>query len=135
MDVCWSELTLSVLLMSPMLLFLSPCCSDEVTDVFKTLWPDKKYLPLFKSLKMLFLLIGHNTEVCGNKLVASAPKAEVSSSRDPNFHKWARVLKYSLFFSFESHSVWPGTAAFNHDWTKRMTKGALWFSPTQSMYF
>lgn len=55
---------------------------------------------------MLLLLIGHNTEVCGNKLVATVQKAEkVSSSRDPNFHKWARVLKDSLFFPFESHSV------------------------------
>lgn len=85
---------------------------------------------------MLILLFGHTKEVCGNKLVPSGQKVgKVSSSRDPNSHKWARVLKGSLFYSSESHSVWPGTAAFNHDWTKRMTKGALLFTPTQSMYF
>lgn len=62
--------------MSPMLLFLSPHCSDEVTDVLKTLWPDQKKLTLFKSLKMLLLLIDHDREVCGNKLVASVHKLE-----------------------------------------------------------
>lgn len=134
MQLCWSELTLSFLLMFPVLLFLNPHCSDEVTDLFKTLW--QKYLLSFNSLKMLILLFGHNTEVCGNKLVASVQEVgKVFSSRDPNSHKWACMLKDSLFYSFESHSVWPGTAAFNHGWTERMTKGASLFSPNQSTYF
>lgn len=78
---------------------------------------------------MLLLLIDHDREVCGNKVVASVHKLEnVSSPKVHNFHKWACVLKDSLFFSSKSHSVSGYLEQLHLTMTeqkRRMTKGAL----------
>lgn len=78
---------------------------------------------------MLLLLIDHDKEICGNKLVASVHKLEnVSFSEAHNFHKWVCVLKDSFFFSSESHSV-SGYKEQQHltktEQKRRMTKGTL----------
>lgn len=78
---------------------------------------------------MLLLLIDHNREVRGDKLVTPVHKPENgSSSGNHNFHKCACVLKEPLFFSAESHSV-SGCLERLHlakaEQKRRMTKGAL----------